>query len=241
MRTTLVPDMLSTLALNMNHGNADAKLFELSRVFDPDHKTDEGLPTETQHLCLGMYGKNTDFYALRGIVERLLGQLGIETVVERYTEPYLHPGRSAVLKADGQIVCVLGEVHPDVREAFDMPSRALVADLDVDLLMQLQKPMGEVRPMPRYPAVNRDLSLVMPESTEVGPLMRAMSDAAGNLLEDAKMFDVYRSPLLGLNMKSIAFSFIFRGADHTLTDAEISGAMEKILKAAQAYQAVIRS
>ena len=241
MRTTLVPDMLSTLALNMNHGNADAKLFELSRVFDPDHKTDEGLPTETQHLCLGMYGKNTDFYALRGIVERLLGQLGIETVVERYTEPYLHPGRSAVLKADGQIVCVLGEVHPDVREAFDMPSRALVADLDVDLLMQLQKPMGEVRPMPRYPAVNRDLSLVMPESTEVGPLMRAMSDAAGNLLEDAKMFDVYRSPLLGLNMKSIAFSFIFRGADHTLTDAEISGAMDKILKAAQAYQAVIRS
>ncbi len=241
MRTTLVPDMLSTLALNMNHGNADAKLFELSRVFDPDHKTDEGLPTETQHLCLGMYGKNTDFYALRGIVERLLGQLGIETVVERYTEPYLHPGRSAVLKADGQAVCVLGEVHPDVREAFDMPSRALVADLDVDLLMQLQKPMGEVRPMPRYPAVNRDLSLVMPESTEVGPLMRAMSDAAGNLLEDAKMFDVYRSPLLGLNMKSIAFSFIFRGADHTLTDAEISGAMDKILKAAQAYQAVIRS
>ncbi len=241
MRTTLVPDMLSTLALNMNHGNADAKLFELSRVFDPDHKTDEGLPTETQHLCLGMYGKNTDFYALRGIVERLLGQLGIETVVERYTEPYLHPGRSAVLKADGQIVCVLGEVHPDVREAFDMPSRALVADLDVDLLMQLQKPMGEVRPMPRYPAVNRDLSLVMPESTEVGPLMRAMSDAAGNLLEDAKMFDVYRSPLLGLNMKSIAFSFIFRGADHTLTDAEINGAMDKILKAAQAYQAVIRS
>ena len=241
MRTMLVPDMLSTLALNMNHGNADAKLFELSRVFDPDHKTDEGLPTETQHLCLGMYGKNTDFYALRGIVERLLGQLGIETVVERYTEPYLHPGRSAVLKADGQIVCVLGEVHPDVREAFDMPSRALVADLDVDLLMQLQQPMGEVRPMPRYPAVNRDLSLVMPESTEVGPLMRAMSDAAGNLLEDAKMFDVYRSPLLGLNMKSIAFSFIFRGADHTLTDAEISGAMEKILKAAQAYQAVIRS
>ena len=241
MRTTLVPDMLSTLALNMNHGNADAKLFELSRVFDPDHKTDEGLPTETQHLCLGMYGKNTDFYALRGIVERLLGQLGIETVVERYTEPYLHPGRSAVLKADGQIVCVLGEVHPDVREAFDMPSRALVADLDVDLLMQLQKPMGEVRPMPRYPAVNRDLSLVMPESTEVGPLMRAMSDAAGNLLEDAKMFDVYRSPLLGLNMKSIAFSFIFRGADHTLTDAEISGAVDKILKAAQAYQAVIRS
>ena len=241
MRTTLVPDMLSTLALNMNHGNADAKLFELSRVFDPDHKTDEGLPTETQHLCLGMYGKNTDFYALRGIVERLLGQLGIETVVERYTEPYLHPGRSAVLKADGQIVCVLGEVHPDVREAFDMPSRALVADLDVYLLMQLQQPMGEVRPMPRYPAVNRDLSLVMPESTEVGPLMRAMSDAAGNLLEDAKMFDVYRSPLLGLNMKSIAFSFIFRGADHTLTDAEISGAMDKILKAAQAYQAVIRS
>ena len=241
MRTTLVPDMLSTLALNMNHGNADAKLFELSRVFDPDHKTDEGLPTETQHLCLGMYGKNTDFYALRGIVERLLGQLGIETVVERYTEPYLHPGRSAVLKADGQAVCVLGEVHPDVREAFDMPSRALVADLDVYLLMQLQQPMGEVRPMPRYPAVNRDLSLVMPESTEVGPLMRAMSDAAGNLLEDAKMFDVYRSPLLGLNMKSIAFSFIFRGADHTLTDAEISGAMDKILKAAQAYQAVIRS
>jgi len=128
-----------------------------------------------------------------------------------------------------------------VREKFDMPSRAIIAEVNLAAVALLRKPMGAVKPMPRYPAVTRDLSLVMDESTQVGPLMADMAKAGGAMLEDAKMFDVYRSAQLGENKKSVAFSFVFRGADRTLTDAEISKAMEKILKAAaEKHNAVIR-
>ncbi len=241
MRTTLVPDMLSTLALNMNHGNDSARLFEVAAVFDPEHRTSEGLPTETRKLCLGLYGKDADFFTMRGVVERLLKQLGIAFDVSRSDEVYLHPGRQAKLTQGDQVVCVLGEVHPTVRENFDMPSRALIAEMDMEVIAQLQTPMGAVKPMPRYPAVSRDLSLVMAESTEVGPLLADMAHAAGSILEDAKMFDVYRSVAVGKDMKSVAFSFVFRAADHTLTEAEITKAMEKLQKvAADKYQAVIR-
>ena len=241
MRTTLVPDMLSTLALNMNHGNDSARLFEVAAVFDPEHRTAEGLPTETRKLCLGLYGKDADFFTMRGVVERLLKQLGITFDVSRSDEVYLHPGRQAKLTQGEQVVCVLGEVHPTVRENFDMPYRALIAEMDMEVIAQLQTPMGAVKPMPRYPAVSRDLSLVMAESTEVGPLLADMAHAAGSILEDAKMFDVYRSVAVGKDMKSVAFSFVFRAADHTLTEAEITKAMEKLQKvAADKYQAVIR-
>ena len=241
MRTTLVPDMLSTLALNMNHGNDSARLFEVAAVFDPANRTAEGLPTETRKLCLGLYGKDADFFTMRGVVERLLKQLGIAFDVSRSDEVYLHPGRQAKLTQGDQVVCVLGEVHPAVRENFDMPSRALIAEMDMEVIAQLQTPMGAVKPMPRYPAVSRDLSLVMAESTEVGPLLADMAHAAGSILEDAKMFDVYRSVAVGKDMKSVAFSFVFRAADHTLTEAEITKAMEKLQKvAADKYQAVIR-
>ncbi len=241
MRTTLVPDMLSTLALNMNHGNDVARLFEVAAVFDPEHRTAEGLPTETRKLCLGLYGKDADFFTMRGVVERLLKQLGIAFNVSRSDEVYLHPGRQAKLTQGDQVVCVLGEVHPTVRENFDMPARALIAEMDMEVIAQLQTPMGAVKPMPRYPAVSRDLSLVMAESTEVGPLLADMAHAAGSILEDAKMFDVYRSVAVGKDMKSVAFSFVFRAADHTLTEAEITKAMDKLQKvAADKYQAVIR-
>lgn len=242
MRTTLAPDMLSTLALNMNHNNDAARLFEIAAVFDADNRTEENLPTETQKLCLGVYGKEEDFFTLRGVVERLLASLGIETTVEARGESYLHPGRKAVLMAGDERVCCLGEVHPAVREEFDMTARAYIAELDMAQLARLRKPMGAVKPMPRYPAVTRDLSLVMSEDTHVGPLLADMAKAAGPILEDAKMFDVYRSAALGENMKSVAFSFILRGADRTLTEAEVAKAMEKVQKiAAEKYNAVIRA
>lgn len=242
MRTTLTPSMLSTLSLNMNRSNEAARLFEIAAVFDGEERTEENLPVETQKLCLGVYGKEEDFFTLRGVVERLLSDLGLATVVEARGESYLHPGRKAILMAGDERVCCLGEVHPAVREAFDMPVRAYIAELDMDQLARLRKPMGTVKPMPRFPAVTRDLSLVMAEDVHVGPLMDDMAKAAGTILEDVKMFDVYRSAALGENMKSVAFSFIFRGANHTLTDAEITKAMDKILRtAADNHNATLRA
>ncbi len=241
MRSTLVPDMLTTLALNMNHGNEAASLFEISSVFDPVHRTAENLPEETRKLTLGVYGKAANFYTLRAVVERILNHLGIAFDVERYTEPYLHPGRSARLVSGGETVCVLGEVNPATRDAFEMPARACIAELDLEQLLRLSRPMGTVKPMPRYPAVTRDLSLVMSEDTLTGPLLKDMAEAGGKILESAKMFDIYRNPILGLNRKSVAFSFVFRAPDRTLTEAEVAKAMDKLLKvASEKYGAAIR-
>ena len=241
MRTTLAPDMLKTLALNMNHGNEQALLFEASKVFDPGLRTDENLPTETRKLCLGGYGKAVNFFSLRAVCERLLRALGIPFIVEKHRETYLHPGRSARLVSGEETVCVLGEVNPDVRDRFEMTGRAVLAELDLDQLLRLQTPMGAVKPMPRFPAVTRDLSLVMDESVEIGPMLRDLSAAGGKLLEDAKMFDVYRNPVLGPDKKSVAFSFVFRAPDRTLTETEITKAMDKLLRtAAEKYGAVIR-
>jgi len=122
-----------------------------------------------------------------------------------------------------------------------MPMRAYVAELDMEVLMALRQQMGAVKPMPRYPAVTRDLSLVMDEHTEVGPLLKDMAQAGGAMVEDARMFDVYRSAMLGLDKKSVAFSFVLRGADHTLTDEEIAKAMSRMQRvAAEKYNAILR-
>jgi len=127
----------------------------------------------------------------------------------------------------------LGEVHPDVADAFEFSARAYVAELDLALVMQRMRPMGDVKPQPRYPAVTRDIALVMPETQQVGPVLTAMREAGGKLLERAEMFDVYRSQQLGLDRKSVAFTCTFRAEDRTLTDAEITAAMEKLLKVCQ--------
>ena len=240
MRTTLVPDMLATLARNMNRGNEEARLFEVSTVFDPRTRTEEGLPMESSRLCLGLYGPKLDFFTLRGMAERLLDHLGIAHEVRREAVSYLHPGRSAVLVSGGETVCTVGEVHPAVAERFELPGRAYIAELNMDQLQALQTPMGAVKPMPRFPAVSRDLALVMAEETAVGPLMDAMRKAAGPLLENLRMFDLYRSAVLGAGLKSVAFSFVFRSGDHTLTEAEINAAMEKIRGAADQFGASVR-
>ena len=242
MRPSLAPGMLQTLALNMNRGNDSASLYEIAAVFDGNHLTEEKLPTETPTLCLGMYGANADFYAMRGVVQSLLYGLGIKTDITPGGDHYHHPGRSAKLMFGGKTLAVLGEVHPDVRDNFDMPERALLAEVNLALAMELAVPMGEVKPLPRYPAVSRDLALVMAGDQPVGPVMAAMEKAAGALMEECRMFDVYRGAKLGDNKKSVAFSLTFRSADHTLTESEITTAVDKVLKACEKeFGAVIRS
>ncbi len=242
MRPTLAPGMLQTLALNMNRGNEKAWLYEIAAVFDPHRPTAENLPSEVPTLVLGMYGGGADFYTLRGMVQAVLAGHNIKAQVVPGGENYHHPGRCARLVAEGQILAVLGEVHPDVREAFDMPGRALLAEVDLAHLKALAQPAGEVKPLPRYPAVSRDLALVMAGSQPVGPVMEAMEKAAGVLMEECRMFDVYRGAQLGENKKSVAFSLSFRSNDHTLTENEIASAMDKVLKAcAKEFDAVIRA
>ena len=242
MRTTLVPDMLSTLARNMNRGNKFARLYEAAATFDNTVRTEENLPIERQQLVLGLYGADVDFYTARSTAEAVLAHLGIAVKPVVGSEPYLHPGRRATLLCEGKPVAEVGEIHPDVRKAFDMPQRAYVAVLDLEQVAALKQPMGTVVPVPRFPSVTRDLSLVMDESVQVGPLCDDLAAAGGSLLVACKFFDIYRSPLLGANKKSVALSFVFFASDHTLTEEEINNAVGKVMKAAEEkYGAVLRS
>lgn len=241
MRPTLAPDMLKTLAFNMNHGTPAASLYEAAAVFDHHSPTAEGLPLETQTLCLGSYGEGADFYAVRGAVEAILHARGIRCEVEAGGEAYHHPGRCARLTADGVLYARLGEVHPAVREAFDLPRRAVIAEIDLQAVLAHTVPMGELKPLPRFPSVARDLALVMDEAQAVGPLMAAMRRAGGNLLETIELFDVYRGAQVGQGKKSAAFSLIFRAGDRTLTEQEVAKAMDKVQRScAQQFGAIIR-
>lgn len=241
MRPTLVCDMLKTLAFNMNHSTEKACLYEMAAVFNHHQPTEEGLPTETQTLCLGAYGADVDFFTVRGAVEAILRSCGITCEVERGGDCYYHPGRVAKLVRGNEVFAMVGEVHPEVAERYNLSKRAVVAEVNLKTLLEYFKPMGEMKPLPRFPAMTRDLALVMKEEVSVGPLMAAMRKAAGNLLESIAMFDVFRGVQVGLGNKSVAFSLTFRAADRTLTDEEVQKATEKVLKTcAEKFDAVIR-
>ncbi len=241
MRPSLAPDMLKTLAFNMNHSTQQASLYEMAAVFDHHHPTEEGLPTEQQTLCLGGYGPGVDFYSLRSAVLAVLHSAGIDCQVEPGADGYFHPGRCARLTMNGIQYAQLGEVHPTVREAFDMKERAVLAEVNLQQVLKSSSPMGEMKPLPRFPGMVRDLALVMEEAVAVGPLMADMQKAAGSLLETISLFDVYRGSQLGEGKKSVAFSLAFRAPDRTLVEEEVQKAMDKAQKlCAEKYGAVIR-
>ena len=241
MRTTLLPGLLKTLATNIKNGNEAGRLYELGTVYDAQRRTAEGLPTETHELVMGMYG-GADFYQMRGAVEALCKQAGVSYTVSVCDAPYLHPGRRAALLSDGQCVAVVGEMHPDTAEKFDLSGRVYAAQVNLPLFFSLSRPMGEVKPIARFPAVNRDLALVMAESQQVGPLMDALRAGIGPMLEDIQVFDVFRGIQIGVGFKSVAFSLTFRSPDHTLTEEEITRMTEKALKISkEQFAAVLRA
>ncbi len=242
MRTTLLCGLFRTLETNIKNGNENGRIYEMGTVFDARNKTAEGLPTESPELAVGMYGAGADFYAVRGVAEALCRRAGVAYQLADCNEPYLHPGRRAALVSGGETLAVVGEVHPDAAERFDLTGRVYVAVIYLPALFRLSTPMGEVKPIARFPAVARDIALVMPEKTPVGPLMDAIRHGCGPLLEDIRMFDVFRGVQIGLGNKSVAFSLTFRAADHTLAEDEINRLTDKAVRTAERHSgAVLRS
>ncbi|MBE5787977.1 MAG: phenylalanine--tRNA ligase subunit beta, partial [Clostridiales bacterium] len=241
MRTSLLPGLLKTLSTNAKNGNENGRIYELGTIFDAQNRTAENLPTENPALAIGMYG-DVDFYAIRGVVEALCRQAGMEWEIASCDEPYLHPGRRCAILVNGEELAVLGEVHPDTAEKFDIPGRAYVAHINLPLYFANTQPIAQVKSIARFPAVNRDLALVMADSQQVGPLMHAMKAGCGALLEDIRMFDVFRGVQIGEGNKSVAFSLTIRAADHTLTEEEINRVTDKALKIAkEQFNAVLRA
>ncbi len=241
MRTTLAPSMLNAIALNMNRGNESVRLMELAPAFIPQGEGE--LPDHQPTLTIGMYGDGADFFELKRIVMCLCARYGLKPDVRAGGDNYYHPGRKAVLTLRGGSVKLgqMGEIHPLTAEKFDIPGKAYLAEIDIRALKTCTVPQPTVKALPKFPAVSRDLALVVDEEVGAGLLMAAIERAAGKLCENVKLFDVYRGERLGEGKKSLAFSICFRSPDHTLTEAEINAAMDKVLASAgKTFGAVIR-
>ncbi|MEF9895672.1 MAG: phenylalanine--tRNA ligase subunit beta [Clostridia bacterium] len=241
MRTTLAPSMLATLATNVNRGNVDGALFELSTVFTP---TEPGkLPNERKVLVLGMYADQMDFYQIKDACVCLLQHFGIVPAARKGGDPYYHPGRKAVLMDGERVIGQLGEVHPDVAAAFSIEGRRVyLAEIDLEAVKALERPVPPVAALPRFPAVSRDLALVMDEAVGIGPVMETIRQSAGKDLESVGLFDIYRGAQMGQGKKSVAFALSFRASDRTLTESEIASRIGKVLAQVQTqYGAELRS
>ena len=229
MRTTALPSMLEILARNYAFHNKDVQLYELAKIYLP--RDDSPLANEPKVFVFGAYGPHTTFYSLKGQVEALLRQLNIrpaEYTAQRENPSY-HPGRCAALTIDGKPYGVLGQIHPLVAKTYGIDAEVYCAELDFTGLMQQQQPEATYHPLPKYPAITRDLALVCDESCTVGQLEHCIAAAGGNLLRDIRFFDVYRGAGIAPSKKSVAFSLTLRADDRTLTVAESEEATQKIL------------
>ncbi|MBQ6646015.1 MAG: phenylalanine--tRNA ligase subunit beta, partial [Clostridia bacterium] len=242
MRTTLVPSMLNSLALNMNRGNAAARLMEVSPVFLPRENGE--LPEEHPWLVIGMYGDGADFYALKRVVMCLCARYGLTPDVQPGGDSYYHPGRKAELTVRGGSVKLgqIGEIHPLIAEKFELSERAYVAQIDVQALKSCQVELGAIKPLPKFPAVSRDIALVVGDEVGAGTLLNTIEKAAGKLCEEVSLFDVYKGERLGKDKKSLAYTITLRSPDHTLTDSEINAVMDKVLSQVEKlHGAVLRA
>ncbi|WP_028518929.1 phenylalanine--tRNA ligase subunit beta [Ruminococcus flavefaciens] len=268
MRTSTIPSMLDVLSFNYNNRNDKACLFEIAKEYLPaevekpfingdtlansgkqKHKYNYSLPDEPQRLTIGMYGGDADFYTLKGMVEQLLAELKIADVeyirandCDEFDEKYaLHPGRSAVIIKDGKYLGIMGEVHPDVQETYEIGVKTYVAKLNIPELMEAAADKITYQPLPKFPATTRDLSLLVDEDMPVAELEKAIKGAVGKILEKVTLFDVYRNDDMKKNSKkSIAYSISMRSHEGTLTDEQADGAMKRVLKALSAIGAELR-
>ncbi len=242
MRTTLAYSMISTLASNCLKSNKKAKLFEIANVYLPQTSDMSQLPSQVNTLALGRYGEGEDFFTMKGIVEVILKKFGLNGEFKRADISYLHKGRSADIYVGKNLIGYLGEVHPEVAKSFDVSERMYIAELNVDMLNKLADCSYEFVAISNYPPIERDIAVVVDESVLAGDLLACVRKGGGNLLVDAKIFDIYRNKeVLGENKKSVAISLVFRLAERTLTDEEVNAKINRILsKLSSEHNAVLR-
>ena len=230
MRTTTIGTMLDMLSYNYNHKNESAYLFEECKVFIPKNAGE--LPDEPEKLVIGMYKKGIDFFNLKGVLEDLFDGLNIKGInFERLSDsPMFHPGRAARLTANGEEIGVLGEIHPTVCENFEIGLPCYVAELDILKMFSLVDDNVKYKALPKFPAAERDIAVLVEKTTAVGELEATMIKASGEILEDIELFDVYEGDRVPEGKKSVAFALRFRATDRSLTSDEINRVFNKIVK-----------
>ena len=241
MRTVALPSMLEILSRNNAYHNKAAKLYEVAKVYLP--QAGEKLPQEPKMLMLGTYGSGETFFTLKGELEgifRALRMKKTEYTAEK-NNPSYHPGRCARITVDGEEIGVMGQVHPLVAKNYGIDAEVYCAELNFTKMLSLMLPDPTYVPLPKYPAVSRDLALVCDEEVTVAQAEKIIADAAGKLLRDVKLFDIYRGVGVPAGKKSMAFSLELRADDRTLTDADSEAVTNKILTAlAEKLNATLR-
>ena len=233
MRTTSLNGMLTSLATNYNRRNKDVRLYELGNIYLPKSLPLTDLPEERMQFTLGMYGKG-DFFSMKGVVEEFFEKIGMkdrETYDPNAGKPYLHPGRQANILYDGKVVGYLGELHPEVADLYGIGERAYVAVIDMPEIMEYATFDRKYYGIAKYPAVTRDISMVVPKHILAGQIEEVISAKGGQYLESYVLFDLYEGAQIREGFKSVAYSTVFRAKDKTLSDAEVTEAMDRILKA----------
>ena len=247
MRTTTLPSMLETLSLNYKNRNAAVALYEIGKEYLPT--APDKLPEEPDRLTIGMYGDDADFFTLKGMVETILETAGLHDCTYKACgtdAPFdeicaLHPGRSAVIYAGETPIGYLGEVHPTVQKNYEIGTRTYVAKLLIDEMQPLAQTEITYQPLPKFPAITRDLSLLCDDAVPVGSLEETIQQAAGKLLEQVTLFDVYKGEQIAAGMKSVSFSIRMRSHEGTLTDEQADAAMKRVLKTLKEHGATLRA
>ena len=184
--------------------------------------------------------KDEDFFSLKGIIEAICQLSGAHTQYERSSEPYLHPGRQALVKANNTPCAVFGELHPTVAATYGIDTKVYIAEIKLDVLLGINKRKTVYKPLPKFPAVERDFAMLCDSDIPVGNLEKAISQGAGRLLEKIELFDIYQGAQIPAGKKSVAFSVYLRSADSTLTDKEIEETSNKIIKKLESIGAELR-
>lgn len=231
MRTVALPSMLAILARNNAYHNDAVKLYELAKVYLP--KPGQTLPDEPKHLVLGTYGEHEDFFKMKGEIEAFLR--GMNVPEARYTaekhDPTFHPGRCARVSVGGVDLGCFGQIHPLVARSYGIDGEIFAAELNFTALLSLQLPEKTYTPLPKYPAVTRDIAVVCDEAVTVAALSDCIRAAGGKLLRSVELFDIYRGKGIASGSKSAAFRLTLRADDRTLTDADSDGVVSTVLAA----------
>ncbi len=231
MRTISLNGMLTSLSTNYNRRNKDVRLYELANIYIPESLPLEKLPDERMQFTLGFYGDG-DFFTMKGVIEEFFDSIGLTdklTYDPKAGKPFLHPGRQANVVYDGKVVGYLGEVHPEVLDNYDIPAKAYVAVLDMPEIVPFASFDHKYKGIAKFPAVSRDISMVVPKEVLVGDIERMIIQRGGKILESLTLFDIYEGEQIKEGFKSVAYSITFRAQDRTLEDVDVSAAMKKIL------------
>ncbi len=243
MRTSTLNGMLASLSTNYNRRNKDVRLYELGNIYLPKSLPVTELPDERTMFTLGMYGKG-DFFDMKGVCEEFFEKIGMKKKVTydpNSGKPFLHPGRQANMIYEGKVVGYLGEVHPAVADNYSIGEKAYIAVIDILDVLEFAGFNHKYTGIAKYPAVTRDLSLVVPHAVLAGQIEEIFDQRGGYILESYQLFDIYEGAQIEKGFKSMAYSLVFRAHDKTLGENEISAAMKKIMNGLNGLGIELRS